>query len=265
MNVLDKIIASKKQEVAQVKQAVPIKVLESSEFFKRTPISASKSIADRKIGIIAEHKRKSPSKGVINDSLSVEFVTQGYAQAGAACISVLTDAPFFGGSLTDLKAARIANPHTPLLRKDFIVDEYQILEAKAFGADVILLIAANLEVSQCSQLAAFAQRLGLETLLEVHDETELKMYLNPYINLVGVNNRNLKSFEVSLDTSKRLAPLIPNNYIKVAESGLNTADDIATLYKAGYKGFLIGESFMKTHNPGEACKNLLQKSLELMG
>jgi indole-3-glycerol phosphate synthase len=259
MNILDKIIARKNEEVLAAKAITSVQELEQSSFFSRKPISL-KSIYNQspKAGIIAEHKRKSPSKGIINDSLSVEFITQGYVNAGAYCLSVLTDSDFFAGSKDDLISARKANLNTPILRKDFIVDEYQILEAKAWGADVILLIAANLEPKQLLKLAQFAKSLHLEVLMEVHDKVELEASLNDYIDLVGVNNRNLKTFEVSIDTSLQLANLIPNTFIKVAESGINHADEIKTLYKAGFKGFLIGESFMKTSNPGEALAKLIR-------
>lgn len=257
MNILDKIIARKKEEVAAAKQLISVAQLEKAEFFERVPVSVKqKLLGENALGFIAEHKRKSPSKGIINDSLTVEFVTQGYVKAGASCLSVLTDSDFFAGSKEDLVKARLANPGTPILRKDFIIDEYQILEAKAWGADVILLIAANLETAQLKKLAAFAKSLHLDVLMEVHDKEELLANIDDNLDLIGVNNRNLKTFEVSIDTSLELAAHIPGRFVKIAESGLNTAAEIITLKKAGFKGFLIGESFMKTANPGEACAAL---------
>ena len=260
MNILDKIIARKKEEVIDAKSQVSVLQLEQAEFFERKPISVKQRLLLlNHVGIIAEHKRKSPSKGIINDQLSVEFITQGYTNAGAACLSILTDTDFFGGSKEDLIKARKANPDTPILRKDFIIDEYQILEAKAWGADVILLIAANLETSQLKALAKFAKSLHLDVLMEVHDKAELLANLDENIDLIGVNNRNLKTFEVSIDTSLQLANYIPNEYVKIAESGINTAQEIVILQQAGFKGFLIGESFMKTTNPGEALGRLIKE------
>lgn len=264
MNILEKIIANKALEVNKSKQLIPIRELEKSEFFERNTISIKHSLlSNDKVGIISEHKRKSPSKGIINDSLSVEFITQGYVNAGASCLSVLTDFNFFGGNKEDLQQARKANPTIPILRKDFIIDEYQIVEAKAWGADVILLIAANLENYQLKHLAKFAKNLGLEVLMEVHDKQELLSNLDDAIDLIGVNNRNLKTFEVSIKTSLSLANDIPDQFVKIAESGLNSAKEIVILKNAGFKGFLIGESFMKTDDPGKSCQKLVNEIVEL--
>lgn len=262
MNILEKIIARKKEEVVLAKTAISVKELEQSSYFS-TPCISLKNLFlnDNKAGIIAEHKRKSPSKGIINDSLSVEFITKGYETAGASALSILTDADFFGGKKEDLISAR-KSTMLPILRKDFMIDEYQILEAKAWGADIILLIAANLEVAQLLNLAKFAKNLGLEVLMEVHDKTELLQNMNPFLDFIGVNNRNLKTFDVSIQNSLNLAELIPNEFIKIAESGLSSEKEIKTLHKVGYKGFLIGETFMKTNNPGETCKQLIDKVLE---
>lgn len=259
MNILEKIIARKKEEIALAKSIVSVKELEKQAEFSTSCISLKQSfLAGNKAGIIAEHKRKSPSKGIINDSLSVEFITQGYENAGASALSILTDFDFFGGTKEDLIAARKAT-HLPILRKDFMIDEYQILEAKAWGADVILLIAANLEVNQLKDLAQFAKKIGLEVLMEVHSKEELLQNINPDVDFIGVNNRNLKTFDVSIQNSLELADLIPNEFIKIAESGLTTENEIKTLQKVGYKGFLIGETFMRTQNPGESCKELIHK------
>lgn len=259
VNILEKIIARKKEEIALAKSIVSVKELEKQAEFNNSFISLKQSfLMDNKAGIIAEHKRKSPSKGIINDSLSVEFITKGYENAGASALSVLTDYDFFGGTKEDLIAARKAT-NLPILRKDFMIDEYQILEAKAWGADVILLIAANLEVKQLRNLAQFAKKIGLEVLMEVHSEEELLQNINLHVDFIGVNNRNLKTFEVSIQNSLELADLIPNEFIKIAESGLTTENEIRTLQKVGYKGFLIGETFMRTQNPGESCKELIEK------
>jgi indole-3-glycerol phosphate synthase len=258
MNILDKIIANKKTEIDEAKKSVSVQALEKSAFFNRNTISVKKTLIENtKVGIISEHKRKSPSKGVINDKLSVEFITNGYVKAGASCLSILTDSVFFGGSKEDLILARKANPTISILRKDFIIDEYQILEAKSWGADVILLIAANLKSKQLKSLARFAKSLGLDVLMEVHDKEELMASIDENLDLIGVNNRNLKTFEVSIQTSLDLANDIPNQFVKIAESGLNSASEIVTLQKAGFKGFLIGESFMKTNDPGAACSKLI--------
>jgi indole-3-glycerol phosphate synthase len=260
MTILDKIILHKAQEVAFAKEQVSIKELEQSVFFERK-VNSLKAELQRvgSSGIIAEHKRKSPSKGIINDSLSVEFVTQGYAQAGAAGLSVLTDSEFFGGTAQDLHVARKANEGTPILRKDFMIDTYQLLEAKAWGADVVLLIAANLTPTQVRTLASEAKKLGLDTLLEVHDEEELDRSLCPEIDIVGVNNRNLKNFaEQNVNASLELADKIPAEFIKISESCISDIQTINLLKSVGYRGFLIGETFMKTQNPGLALRSFLE-------
>jgi indole-3-glycerol phosphate synthase len=253
MNILDKIIAQKRIEVAKRKSEVSITELEKGPFFKSATYSLKAALLDKtKTGIIAEYKRKSPSKGMINDKATVEEVTMAYATNGASGISVLTDSEFFGGSLADLQKAAIINK-VPLLRKDFMIDEYQLLEAKAYGASVILLIAANLSVSEVKSLAGAAKNLGLEVLLEIHNEHELE-HICDEVDLVGVNNRNLKTFEVSLETSAQLSRLIPSDKLKISESGIHKIDDIDYLEQFGFKGFLIGENFMKQPVPGEAFK-----------
>ena len=252
MNILEKIIDHKKKEVAQRKTERPVAALEKERFFKRETLSLRKSILnEKKTGIIAEYKRKSPSKGIINNRDGVEAVTKAYFSYGASGISVLTDHEFFGGSLDDLIAAR--DNDVPLLRKDFTVDEYQVIEAKAFGADVILLIAACLSPQQVKTLATAAKNLGLEVLLELHDKSELE-HVCEEVSLVGVNNRNLKNFEVDLEHSVRLAQQIDDKFIKVAESGINDVKNIQYLKQFGFKGFLIGEYFMKQQSPMAAFK-----------
>jgi len=258
MNILDKIIRDKKKEVALKKEYIPIQILEQIPFFNREAISLASKLRNSKTGIIAEFKRKSPSKSVINDTATVEDVAIGYENAGVCGMSVLTDEIYFGGTLDDLMLAR-ENCNLPLLRKDFVIDEYQILEAKAFGADVILLIAAVLTKEEIKQLSVFAKSLGLEVLLEVHNEEELQESIMPSLDMLGVNNRNLKTFEVSLDMSKQLASLIPNDFVKISESGISSIEAIQELKPYGYQGFLIGENFMKTENPGESATIFIDK------
>jgi indole-3-glycerol phosphate synthase len=253
MNILDKIIAQKRIEVEARKKETSVSELERGPFYKSETHSLKASLLDEsKTGIIAEYKRKSPSKGIINNQAHVEEVTAAYAAYGASGISVLTDEEFFGGTLADLQKAAILNK-LPLLRKDFMIDEYQLHEAKAYGASVILLIAANLSVEEVKTLATAAKNLGLEVLLEIHNEQELE-HICDEVDLVGVNNRNLKTFEVSLDQSVHLSKMIPSGKIKISESGIHKIEDIQYLKEYGYKGFLIGENFMKTENPGEAFK-----------
>ena len=259
MNILNKIIATKKIEVANQKKVVSISQLKKYPEFKRKCNSLKSNLLKiNSSGIIAEFKQKSPSKGEINFSVKVEEVTKGYVEAGAAGLSVLTDYEYFGGKVANLAKAREINPNIPILRKDFMIDTYQIIEAKAFGADVILLIAACLEKEQAKVLAEKAKSLGMEILMEIHNEQELET-VNDFVDIVGVNNRNLKTFEVDVETSVNLAKKIPGQFVKISESGLAGDETIHYLRKNGFKGFLIGETFMKTDNPGEACKQLISK------
>jgi len=261
MTILDKIIAHKAQEVAQRKEQVSVQELEKSGFFAKTNNSLKTSLLNpASSGIIAEFKRKSPSKGIINGNVTVEDVTAGYVKVGAACLSVLTDYEFFGGTSEDFLKARRTNPTIPMIRKDFMIDEYQIIEAKSLGADVILLIAANLTPQRIQDLGKLTKELGMETLLEIHDEEELNRSLNQYIDVVGVNNRNLKNFaEQNVNASLELAEKIPTECIKISESCISQAETIKLLKTVGYKGFLIGETFMKTNNPAEALKTLIDE------
>jgi indole-3-glycerol phosphate synthase len=255
MNILETIVAQKKIEVAERKKQRSIADLEKGPFFKNETLSLKKYIQDEtRTGIIAEFKRRSPSKGIINDRVSVEEVTTAYARYGASGISVLTDTPFFGGSLDDLLAATVNE--VPLLRKDFMIDEYQLVEAKAFGAEVILLIAACLSPGEVKRLVRVAKELGLEVLLELHDDSELE-HVCGEVDLVGVNNRNLKTFTVDLEHSVRLAEQIGSGFVKVAESGINQVKNIQYLKQYGFQGFLIGENFMKETDPGEAFRNFV--------
>nr|WP_321229992.1 indole-3-glycerol phosphate synthase TrpC [uncultured Psychroserpens sp.] len=256
MNILDKITRDKRIEVNLRKQLIPIKQLEQSILFERETISLAKKLKESNTGIIAEHKRRSPSKQVINHNLNIFDVAKGYENAGVCGMSVLTDGKYFGGSLDDLLTAR-ASCNLPLLRKEFIIDEYQIIEAKAYGADVILLIAAILTKAEIKQFSELAKSLNLDVLLEVHNEEELHKSIMPSIDMLGVNNRNLKTFEVSLETSKQLSELIPNDFEKVSESGISNVEAIKILQPYGYKGFLIGENFMKTDDPGESATQFI--------
>lgn len=258
MNILDKIIADKYREVELKKSLVPASQLEKSVLFEGSTNSLAKILKDSKTGIIAEHKRRSPSKSVINQDLNVEEVAKGYEKAGVSGMSVLTDGKYFGGSLEDLLYAR-ASVKLPLLRKEFIIDEYQLLEAKAHGADVILLIAAVLNKDQIKSLSEFAKDLGLDVLLEVHNEEELQKSIMPSLDMLGVNNRNLKTFEVSTDISKELSEKIPSEFVKVSESGISSVEAIKDLKDYGYQGFLIGENFMKTDNPGKSAKKFIEE------
>lgn len=264
MNILEKIIADKYREVADKSSVLPIKLLEQSVYFEGKVVSMKKYVTNpEKSGIIAEFKRKSPSKGIINGSASEEQVSIGYMQAGASALSILTDKAYFGGSNEDLKLVRKYN-FCPILRKDFVVDEYQIIEAKSIGADCILLISAALEPEKLKSLAAFAKSLGLEVLLEVHDGEELDKSLNENVDLVGVNNRNLKTFEVSLQTSLDLVNRIPSGFVKVSESGISDPNTLIELKKAGFDGFLIGENFMKSARPEQAAYNFIKEYKKLL-
>jgi indole-3-glycerol phosphate synthase len=259
MNILDRIVIRKKEEVALAKANVPLKKLEQSRYFNRVPYSLTTFLLDpSKTGIIAEFKRSSPSKGLINGSANVAEVTSGYAAAGASALSVLTDKDFFGGSAEDIAVARAAN-EIPILRKDFIIDPYQIVEAKAMGADVILLIAAILSPKEITDFASLAKSLGLSVLLEVHSLEELKRSITSNIDAIGVNNRNLADFTVNLQNSFDLAKEIPDGVMKVSESAISDPATINDLKKAGFNGFLIGENFMKTDDPAAAMERFVSK------
>ena len=233
---LETIIKHKREELAFRKKLLPQNFLQKSPLFERATISLKKSLDNSEYGIIAEHKRRSPSKPNINQKLSVFDVAKGYEKAGVSGISVLTDGKYFGGSLDDLIQVRAA-VNIPVLRKEFIIDPYQIYEAKAYGADVILLIAAVLNQQEIETLSKTAKMLDLEVLLEVHDTEELQKALNPNVNLIGVNNRNLKTFEVSIENSIELAQLIPDNFTKVSESGLDSVESLKTLSVMGIEDF----------------------------
>ena len=249
-NILDKIIESKKVEVASRKLETPVSVLEKAPAFSRKCLSLKQSLLNSESGIISEFKRKSPSLGWIHEDADVIDITSGYNASGASGISILTDLEYFGGTPMDLMAAR-PFISCPVLRKDFVIDEYQLYEAKAMGADVVLLIAAALTVEQTLELAQKAHEFGLEVLLEVHNAEEIG-HANDYVDMLGVNNRNLKTFEQSIQTSFDLAALIPDKFVKVSESGISKTETVKELRKVGYKGFLMGENFMKEENPTAA-------------
>lgn len=256
MDILNKIIASKHREVAIKKQLVPESLLPQFPLFSRQTVSLAERLQDSTSGIIAEHKRRSPSRSAINTTASLPDIIKAYEIAGVCGMSILTDTPYFGGSLDDLLVARSLTG-IPLLRKDFILDPYQVLEAKAYGADVVLLIAAALSPRQIKELTRVAQSLQLEVLLEVHNKEELLANLDQPVDFIGVNNRNLKTFRVDLGESEHLASLIPDNTIKISESGIDSPEAIAGLRRLGYRGFLIGTHFMKHDAPGAVAGTLI--------
>ncbi len=259
MNILDKIVKRKQEEVAIAKINKPLAGLEDSDYFNRVTYAFREFLLNpKKTGIIAEFKRSSPSKGLINGHAKVADVTRGYAAAGASALSVLTDLDFFGGSYVDLAVAR-ENNSIPILRKDFIIDAYQVVESKAMGADIILLIAAILSPAQISEFAAQAKSLGLNVLLEVHSLEELQRSITLNIDAIGVNNRNLGDFTVNLQNSFDLVNEIPDGIMKISESAISDPNTITALKKAGFNGFLIGENFMKTDDPAAAMQRFVSE------
>lgn len=260
MTILDKIIAFKKKEIAKIKAEVPVKKLVESPNFSRQSLSLKKSLlAVGSSGIIAEYKRQSPSKGIINDKATIAEVTSGYLEANVAAQSILTDTSFFGGTMADLMEARVINQQKPILRKDFIVDGFQIVEAKAIGADVILLIAACLTATELKNYGNLATDLGMEVLYEVHSQEDLDKINHLENKIIGINNRNLKTFDVDLEHSIKLAGQIPDSCVKVSESGISDPRIITGLKEYGFQGFLIGENFMKEENPGAACQAFINQ------
>ncbi len=248
MTILEEIISEKKKDVADLKKHTSVKNLEKGMFFSRDTLSLRQSLKDQaKTGIIAEFKRKSPSKGLINSLADVRYITTGYAGEGASGLSVLTDNRFFGGSIDDLLIARKFNS-IPLLRKEFIIDEFQVVESKASGADVILLLATVLKKEEIIRFARLSHTLGMEVILEVHSMSELEL-INEHIDIIGVNNRDLRTFSVDINVSVKIAEKIPDQFLKISESGISLASAVSYLRRAGYDGFLIGEHFMKTEDP----------------
>jgi indole-3-glycerol phosphate synthase len=264
VTILDKIIAHKRQEVARRQRLVPRVALEEELHFNAPTLSLKEYLArPNSIGIIAELKRKSPSKGLLRQDLSVEEISISYMQHGASALSVLTDQNFFGGSYDDLRTARLFNL-CPILCKDFVIDEYQLYEARAFGADVILLIAAVLQPAELEHLAGVAQQLGLEVLLELHTEQELQSLPKQQFDFYGINSRDLKDFSVDVERALALAALLPAQALKIAESGIDSPVVLAKLKQAGFNGFLIGEYFMRANNPGRACSQLIAETRKLV-
>ena len=257
MNILDRIVENKKKELVKKKQSITIDMLAKSFFYERKTISLSQSIcADNASGIIAEFKRSSPSKGIINNTSSCLQVSKDYQAAGASAISILTDTDFFGGSDDDLLSVR-ESIDIPILRKEFIIDPFQIHEAKSLGADIILLIAACLTPNEVRKFSALARSLSMEVLLELHDEDEIS-HICDEVNFVGINNRSLKTFDVNIQRSLDMAKKIPDDKLKIAESGIDDPTTISLFRENGYAGFLIGENFMKSSDPGEALNNFIK-------
>lgn len=256
-DILEEIIANKRFEVDLHQKSISLEQLQNTLTDTQKIRSMRNSISNKKPGIIAEFKRRSPSKGWIKQEADVNNIIPAYQEAGAAALSILTDEKFFGGSLSDIKKAR---PLTdlPIIRKDFIIDEYQLYQAKIIGADAVLLIAAALSVEKCTELTQKAHELGLEVLLELHSENELE-YILPETDMIGINNRNLGTFHTDVQNSFRLAELLPKDSVLVSESGISDSNTVHQLQAAGFKGFLIGETFMKTDNPGKALKDFINQ------
>ncbi len=263
MNILDKIIAFKRSELECKKKCFPVSKFENSAFFKREMPSFHDALAKPGPSLIGEFKRKSPSNGMININAETEQVARGYEEAGIAAMSIITDMEFFGGADHDLQ--NVAGfVKIPLLRKDFIVDEYQVVESKSIGASAILLIAAVLSKKEVGALTELSLNLGMDVLFEIHDEKDLEK-MSHKIKIIGVNNRNLKTFEVSMDHSRELFSRLPENCLKVAESGFQTYKEVTKLFTTGYNAFLIGGKFMRSKNPGKAAARFmkdLKKSME---
>lgn len=258
MTILDTINTYKQKEIATNKKAFPEKVLQQSTHFNTPCRSLKEQLLNKEVAIIAEHKRKSPSKSTINNSIELPQVITGYTNGGAAGISVLTDTKFFGGSLTDLLLARSVTT-TPLLRKDFILDPHQVYESKAYGADVILLIAASLSATEIETLSKLAKEIDLEVLVEIHSESELEKCLIPSVDIIGINNRNLKTFEVDITHSLNLVKQIPEDRITISESGISQPAIVSELSQGGFQGFLMGEHFMKQDDPGKALQDFISE------
>lgn len=265
MNILEKIVADKKVEVEERKKTTTVRELEQMPFFNAARKSMVHSLTkDGASGIITEFKRRSPSKGLINGESNVIDVTSGYCQYGASGISILTDEKYFGGSNEDVIRAR-PKVECPILRKEFIVDEFQIVEARGIGADVILLIAACLSPDDVKRLASFAKSVGLEVLLELHDEDELN-HITADVDMIGVNNRSLKTFVVDINQSKLLCDLIRQHCsslgfdekLLIAESGISAVETVLDLKRSGFHGFLMGENFMKEKDPAIAFASFVQ-------
>jgi len=251
-------VLAKRKQVKEDKQLFPLEIIERSIYFERECVSLKEYIAKKdKSGIIAEIKKKSPALGAINMEIKVEKLAAGYSQAGASALSVLTDTKFFGGNNSDLMVAR-ENTSIPILRKDFVIDEYQVMEAKSIGADVILLIAAILTKEEIKQFTDLAHKLGMEAILEVHAEHELEKVYEK-VDVIGVNNRNLETMKIDIATSRSMAKLIPEGFMKISESGIEDPEIVLELMQLGFNGFLIGSYFMKHAEPEKACAEFIQQ------
>lgn len=256
-DILSEIVANKRLEVAAHKEQTSYHELEKLIETCGLPIYPMKSaLLESQSGIIAEFKRRSPSKGWMSQHADAERVTAIYVEAGAAVLSVLTDEHYFGGTLHDLSTTT-RNAKIPVMRKEFIVDEYQILQARLCGASAILLIAAALTKEESIRFTRFAQQLGLDVLLELHDENEVE-YVAPENDLVGINNRNLGTFVTDIEKSYKMIDFLPREAVLVSESGISNPKTVKELREAGYRGFLIGENFMKTDDPGERLRQFIE-------
>ena len=260
MDILQEIVAHKRIEVERFKQQ-----LSEQEIHRRVePLldfsvpSMSKALTASESGIIAEFKRRSPSKGWIKEEGKAEEIPLSYQEHGAAALSILTDEQYFGGKDDFIRTARHAGVHIPILYKNFIIDEYQLFQARLCGASAVLLIAADLSKKECKALLHTAHELGMEVLLEMHSEEELE-YAELEPDMYGINNRNLGTFTTDVQNSFRLAELLPKDSVKVSESGISNPDTVKALRIAGFRGFLIGETFMKTSDPGKALKDFISK------
>ena len=258
MKILDKIVEDKKIEINKLLSNSSISKLENSHLFSRKCISLKESIKNNNSGIICEFKRRSPSNQNINYISSLSDVVSGYEEAGAAGLSILTNKKYFDGDTQDIIDIRdISN--LPILRKEFIISEYQVIEAKSIGSDAILLIASILSEEEIIGYSSLAKSIGLEVLLEIHSEDELYKISGDDIDIIGVNNRNLDTLEVDLNNSIELYGKIPSKFVKISESGISEVESILKLKELGYNGFLIGEKFMKTYNPMESAYNFIKK------
>lgn len=259
-DILEEIVAYKRMEVEQFKRSIPPSMLyDAVEKMADQPVvSMRKSLMESESGIIAEFKRKSPSKGWIKEQGRAGEIPLSYQQNGASALSILTDEKYFGGRDTFIKKARKSGVTLPVLYKNFVVDEYQLFQARLCGASAVLLIAADLKLDECRSLLRIAHELKLEVLLEMHAESELD-YAALEPDMCGINNRNLGTFITDIQNSYRLAELLPKEACKVSESGISDPQTVRELRNVGFRGFLIGETFMKTENPGDALRMFIEK------
>ena len=258
MKILDKIVYDKKSEIENLSKIISISDLENQKDFTKQSKSLKESIKKSKSGIICEFKRKSPSNEKINYKSNVSDVINGYEKAGAVGVSILTNKKYFDGSISDINEAK-KSINIPILRKEFIISEYQIVESKSIGADAILLIASILNKEDIKNYSSLAKSLGLEVLLEIHSIDELNKISNTDVDIIGINNRNLDTLDIDIKNSIDMFEKIPNEFIKISESGISKVESIIRLIKVGYDGFLIGENFMKTSKPEESAYNFIKK------